>query len=140
MGLKKSLEQVTEDPLQSRITDCWNIMDSVEPLQYKNEKVSTLLRGLELSLAVAHQDPIKLRVNNLLHSMISNAEQNCGKYPTKQKHSSTIKKFVTALFLYGLRVSPAECSLRHCVASELFKVQFMQNTNASMGVCLDLIN
>ena len=41
---KRSLEQAAEDPQQLRITDYWNLMDSVEQLQYKNEKLSMLLR------------------------------------------------------------------------------------------------
>ena len=98
---KRSLEQAAEDPLQLRITDYWNLMDNIEQLQYKNEKLSMLLRELELSLVASHQNQTKSKFNNLLQSMISNAEQNCGKFPTKRKHSSTIKQFATALFLFS---------------------------------------
>jgi len=36
---KRSLEQAAEDPMQSRITDYWNVMDTIEQLQYKNDKL-----------------------------------------------------------------------------------------------------
>ena len=98
---KRSLEQAAEDPLQLRITDYWNIVDDLEQLQYKNEKLSMLVRELEVSLGAFHQNPIKSKFSNLLQILISNAEQNCGKYPTKRKHSDTIKKFATAFFLYA---------------------------------------
>ena len=54
---KRPLEQTADDPLQLRITDYWNIMDDIEQLQYKNEKLSMLIRELELSLSTSHQNP-----------------------------------------------------------------------------------
>ena len=48
-GLKKrSLEQAAEDPLQLRISDYWNIVHDIEQLQYKNEKLSMLVRVISL--------------------------------------------------------------------------------------------
>jgi len=76
-------------------------MNTIEQLQYKNEKLSMLLRELELSLTSSHKGPINSKFSHLLQNMISNAEQNCGKYPTNRKHSTIIKKFATALFLYA---------------------------------------
>ena len=67
--------------------------------------------------------------------MISNAEQNCGKYPTHQKHSTTIKKFAMALFLYT--GSLAYEFLQQNVPQALPCVRTIQTTIHSQYKCID---
>ena len=66
--------------------------------------------------------------------MISNAEQNCGKYSTKRKHSGIIKNFAAALFLYAGPLAyefmqqnipqalPCVCTIQSTIHSEYKRV------------------
>ena len=87
---KRSLVKAGADPLQARITDYWNTLDSTEKLAHENKQLLSQVTNANLKSMQSGsiQAP---PFTNVLKQIIINAERNHGQYPTHWQHSVTLK-------------------------------------------------
>ena len=92
------------DPLQTKLTDYYKLVDEVDMISRSNPDVMKAFdnaneeRRKMLGLFPSSD---KLEFKSFFQQIISNAENNVLRHPHGRRHSEVIKKFATSLFLYA---------------------------------------
>ena len=96
---KRLLEKVAADPLQTRITDYWNIsaIDNVQRLVSENRRLSLLLQ--QFSTVENSELVPENSFGTILKQLFLSAEKNHESCPTHRRHPSILKKFTTIVFI-----------------------------------------
>ena len=97
---KRSLIIASKDPTQTQITDYWKVLEDIEKLQLKNKYLSEMLQH-QLNIS-SHEkcDYNESLLTPILKQILLNITKNSEKDDKHQRHSETVKKFCTALFIY----------------------------------------
>lgn len=97
---KKQLLKAGKDPSQTRITDYFQILDTIEKLLDKNLRLSELLQQYseDKTETVSNHDS---SFTPVLKQLLLNAEKNIERVPKHRRHSDILKKFATALLIYA---------------------------------------
>ena len=97
--LKRKLEAIDADPLQTKMTNYFQIADKIEYLARENQKLSALLKE---SFATLSNDSIKSKeIGPILHQMLLTVERNSNKSACQRRHTILLKKFATVLYIYA---------------------------------------
>ena len=91
---KRALEKAQSSPDQTRLVDFFSILDEVESLCLKNEKLTSLLKQSNSCFNYDLYNPI-------LRQTVCNAEKNAGNSKHGYRHTEIVKKFAIALFIYS---------------------------------------
>ena len=74
----------------------------MEQLEHKNDTLSALLQQLQTLETTPYANSANtISFTNVFQELIKNAGHNHDKHPTRRRHSETIRKFTTALFLFA---------------------------------------
>ena len=96
---KRLLEKVAADPLQTRITDYWNLsdIDNVQRLVSENRRLSMLLQ--QFSTVENSELVPENSFGTILKQLFLSAEKNRECCPTHRRHPSILKKFATIVYI-----------------------------------------
>ena len=90
----RALEKAQSSSNQTRLDDFFSLLDEVEVICLKNEKLTSLLKQSNSGFNYELYSPI-------LRQITCNAEKNARSSKHGYRHADIVKKFATALFIYS---------------------------------------